>query len=52
MTMTKERHIVLTLGTGALAAAAAIALFGAPPIPVAAGVLITVLWLIKRGPVV
>ena len=52
MTMTKERHIVLTLGTGALAAAAAIAVFGAPPIPVAAGVLITVLWLIKRGPVV
>jgi len=50
--MTKERHIVLTLGTGALAAGAAIAVFGAPPIPVAAGVLITVLWLIKRGPVV
>ena len=50
--MTKERHILLTLGTGALAAGAAIAVFGAPPIPVAAGVLITVVWLIKRGPVV
>jgi hypothetical protein len=50
--MTKERHIVLTLGTGAMAAAAAIAVFGAPPIPVAAGVLLTVVWLIKRGPVV
>jgi len=50
--MTKERHIVLTLSTGALAAGAAIAVFGAPPIPVAAGVLITVLWLIKRGPAV
>ena len=50
--MTKERHIAITLGTGALAAGAAIAVFGAPPIPVAAGVLITVVWLIKRGPAV
>ena len=50
--MTRERHIALTLGTGVLAAGAAIAVFGAPPIPVAVGVLITVVWLIKRGPVV
>jgi hypothetical protein len=50
--MTQERHIVLTLCTGALAAGAAIAVFGAPPIPVAAGVRITVVWLIKRGPAV
>ena len=50
--MTQERHIVFTICTGALAAGAAIAVFGAPPIPVAAGVLITVVWLIKRGPAV
>jgi hypothetical protein len=50
--VTQRRHIALTLGTGALAAAAAIGVFGAPPIPVAAGVLITVIWLIKRGPAV
>jgi len=50
--MTKERHIAITLTTGVLAAGAAIAVFGAPPIPVAAGVLITVVWLIRRGPAV
>jgi hypothetical protein len=50
--MTKERHLVITLSTGLLTAGAAIAVFGAPPIPVAAGVLITVAWLIKRGPAV
>jgi len=50
--VTKERHLVLTLTTGVLAAGAAIAVFGAPPIPVVAGVLITVAWLIKRGPAV
>lgn len=50
--MTRERHIAITLTTGVLAAGAAIAVFGAPPIPVAADVLITVVWLTKRGPAV
>jgi hypothetical protein len=48
--LTRNRHIVLTLGTGAMAAVTAIFLIGAPPIPVAAGVGLAVGWLIWRSP--
>ena len=48
--LTKHRRIVLTLGTGAMAALTAIFLIGAPPIPVATGVALSVGWLIWRAP--
>ncbi len=48
--LTRHRHIVLTLGTGAMAALTAIFLIGAPPIPAAAGITLAVGWLIWRAP--
>jgi hypothetical protein len=48
--LTRNRHIVLTLGTGAMAAVTAIFLIGAPPIPVAFGAVLAVGWLIWRAP--
>jgi hypothetical protein len=48
--LARNRHIALTLGTGAMAALTAIFLIGAPPIPVAAGVVLAVGWLIWRAP--
>ena len=48
--LTRNRHIVLTLGTGAMAALAAIFLIGAPPIPAAVGIALAVGWLIWRAP--
>ena len=48
--LTRHRHIVLTLGTGVMAALTAIFLIGAPPIPVAVGVALAVGWLIWRAP--
>jgi hypothetical protein len=46
----RNRHIVLTLGTGVMAGLTAIFLIGAPPIPVVAGVALAVGWLICRAP--
>jgi len=46
----RNRHVALTLGTGALAALTAIFFIGAPPVPVAAGVVLAAGWLIWRGP--
>jgi hypothetical protein len=48
--LTRHRHIVLTLGTGAMALLTAVFLIGAPPIPTVAGVAISVTWLIWRAP--
>jgi hypothetical protein len=48
--LTRSRHAALTLGTGAIAALTAIFLIGAPPIPVAAGVVLAVGWLIWHAP--
>jgi|SwirhisoilCB1_FD_contig_31_2961296_length_742_multi_3_in_0_out_0_2 hypothetical protein len=49
--MTRQRHATLTVGTGLIAAMTTIFIFGAPPVPVAIGVLVTVAWLLWRGPV-
>jgi hypothetical protein len=46
----RHRHIVLTLGTGVVAALTAIFFIGAPPIPVAVGAALSVGWLIWRAP--
>ena len=48
--LTRSRHTALTLGTGVIAALTAIFLIGAPPIPVATGVVLAVGWLIWRAP--
>jgi hypothetical protein len=48
--LTRNRHIVLTIGTGVMAALTAIFLIGAPPIPSAVGVALAVGWLIWRAP--
>ena len=44
--------MVVTVGTGTIAAITAIMLLGAPPIPSAIGIGLAVFWLIRRGPVV
>jgi len=49
--LTRNRHIVLTIGTGVIALLTAIFLVGAPPIPAVAGVTLAVSWLIWRAPV-
>jgi len=49
--MTRQRHIAVTVATGAIAVMTAILVFGAPPIPVAIGAIIAVAWLIRRGPI-
>jgi hypothetical protein len=48
--LTRNRHIALTIGTGAIALLTAIYLIGAPPLPAVAGVVLTVSWLIWRAP--
>jgi hypothetical protein len=48
--LTRNRHIILTLGTGVMAALTAVFFIGAPPIPVAVGVALSVGWLIWRAP--
>ena len=48
--LTRNRHIVLTIGTGAIALLTAIFLVGAPPIPAVAGTILAVSWLIWRAP--
>jgi hypothetical protein len=48
--LTRNRHIVLTLGTGVIALLTAIFLVGAPPIPAVAGAILAVSWLIWRAP--
>ncbi len=49
-TLTRRRHITLTIGTGVIALVTAIFLIGAPPIPAVAGVALTVTWLVWRAP--
>ena len=50
ITLTRHRHIALTIGTGVIALVTAIFLIGAPPIPAVAGVGLTVTWLVWRAP--
>lgn len=50
MTMTRQRHFALTIGTGVITAITAITLFGAPPIPVGIGALIAIILLLRRAP--
>jgi hypothetical protein len=49
-TLTRHRHITLTIGTGVIALVTAIFLVGVPPIPAVAGVAIAVTWLVWRAP--
>jgi hypothetical protein len=46
----RNRHVVLTVGTGTMALLTAIFLIGAPPIPATLGVGAAVAWLVWRGP--
>ena len=48
--LTRNRHIVLTVGTAVIALLTAIFLIGAPPIPAVAGAAIAVAWLVWRAP--
>ena len=48
--LSRHRHIMLTLGTGAIAMVSAIYFIGAPPIPAAVGVILGVGWLLWRTP--
>ncbi len=48
--LTRNRHIVLTIGTAVIALLTAIFLVGAPPIPAVAGATLAVTWLIWRAP--
>lgn len=49
--LTRRRHRELIVGTGVMAFLTAVFLAGAPPIPAAAGVALSVGWLIWRAPV-
>lgn len=48
--LTRNRHIVLTIGTAVIALLTAIFIVGAPPIPAVVGATIAVSWLIWRAP--
>ena len=48
--LSRQRHIMLTLGTGAIAIVTATYFIGALPIPAAVGVTLAVAWLLWRTP--
>lgn len=50
--LTRPRHIVVVLATGAMGLVTAIFLVGAPPIPAVIGVVLAVGWLLWRTPAV
>ena len=50
--LTRSRHFVVVLATGAMGLVTAIFLVGAPPIPAVIGVVLAVGWLLWRTPAV
>jgi hypothetical protein len=48
--LSRHRHIMLTVGTAAIAMVTAIYFIGAPPVPASVGVTLAVAWLLWRTP--